>query len=40
MINDNKFKVGDGRLGYQLEAPYDAIHVGAASPEIPQKVFK
>ena len=23
---------GDGRIGYPLEAPYDAIHVGAAAP--------
>ncbi|XP_075493109.1 protein-L-isoaspartate O-methyltransferase 1-like isoform X2 [Primulina tabacum] len=27
--------VGDGRLGWPDFAPYDAIHVGAASPEIP-----
>jgi protein-L-isoaspartate(D-aspartate) O-methyltransferase len=27
---------GDGRLGYPTNAPYDAIHVGAASPELPQ----
>jgi len=27
---------GDGRLGYEKEAPYDAIHVGAAAPEIPK----
>ena len=31
--------VGDGRLGYEQEAPYDAIHVGAAAPDIPQKVI-
>lgn len=30
--------VGDGRLGYKEEAPYDAIHVGAAAPELPQEV--
>ncbi|CAB4280661.1 unnamed protein product [Prunus armeniaca] len=28
--------VGDGRLGWPELAPYDAIHVGAAAPEIPQ----
>ncbi|KAL0364501.1 UNVERIFIED_CONTAM: Protein-L-isoaspartate O-methyltransferase 1 [Sesamum angustifolium] len=27
--------VGDGRLGWPEFAPYDAIHVGAAAPEIP-----
>ncbi|KAH7878601.1 protein-L-isoaspartate O-methyltransferase [Lentinula edodes] len=27
---------GDGRLGYPPNAPYDAIHVGAAAPELPQ----
>lgn len=29
---------GDGRQGYQKEAPYDAIHVGAAAPSIPVTV--
>ena len=29
---------GDGRLGYEPEAPYDAIHVGAAAPTLPQHV--
>jgi protein-L-isoaspartate(D-aspartate) O-methyltransferase len=28
--------VGDGRKGYAAEAPYDAIHVGAAAPVLPQ----
>ncbi|KAJ7093922.1 Pcmt1-prov protein [Mycena belliarum] len=27
---------GDGRLGYGSGGPYDAIHVGAASPTIPE----
>ncbi|KAL4238427.1 Protein-L-isoaspartate(D-aspartate) O-methyltransferase [Mactra antiquata] len=27
---------GDGRKGYEPEAPYDAIHVGAAAPVLPQ----
>ena len=30
--------VGDGRLGYEQFAPYDAIHVGAAAAEIPTAV--
>jgi protein-L-isoaspartate(D-aspartate) O-methyltransferase len=28
--------VGDGRKGYAAAAPYDAIHVGAAAPTLPQ----
>ncbi|KAK6924751.1 hypothetical protein RJ641_009077, partial [Dillenia turbinata] len=28
--------VGDGRLGWPEDAPYDAIHVGAAAKEIPR----
>lgn len=27
---------GDGRAGYEARAPYDAIHVGAAAPTIPE----
>ena len=27
---------GDGRRGYEKYAPYNAIHVGAASPDIPK----
>lgn len=30
--------VGDGRLGYPEDAPYNAIHVGAAAPTLPQDV--
>lgn len=30
--------VGDGRQGWPPLAPYDAIHVGAATPTIPQHV--
>ncbi|XP_027123865.1 protein-L-isoaspartate O-methyltransferase 1-like [Coffea arabica] len=30
---------GDGRLGWPEHAPYDAIHVGAAAPEIPQALI-
>lgn len=29
----------DGRLGWPEFAPYDAIHVGAAAPEIPQPLI-
>ncbi|XP_052175949.1 protein-L-isoaspartate O-methyltransferase-like isoform X2 [Diospyros lotus] len=32
--------VGDGRLGRPASAPYDAIHVGAASPEIPPALLE
>ncbi|KAF7838229.1 protein-L-isoaspartate O-methyltransferase 1-like [Senna tora] len=31
--------VGDGRQGWPEHAPYDAIHVGAAAPEIPQPLI-
>jgi protein-L-isoaspartate(D-aspartate) O-methyltransferase len=31
-----KLIVEDGRKGYAEEAPYDAIHVGAAAAELPQ----
>ncbi|XP_031435741.1 l-isoaspartyl protein carboxyl methyltransferase, like isoform X2 [Clupea harengus] len=34
-----KLIVGDGRLGYPEEAPYDAIHVGAAAPTIPKDLL-
>ena len=30
--------MGDGRKGYEQQGPYDAIHVGAASPQEPQAV--
>ncbi|XP_046389034.1 protein-L-isoaspartate(D-aspartate) O-methyltransferase isoform X3 [Ischnura elegans] len=29
---------GDGRQGYAEEAPFDAIHVGAAAPSLPQEL--
>ena len=35
-----KFLVGDGRKGYEPDAPFDAIHVGAAAPKIPQPVSR
>ena len=30
----------DGRQGWPDFAPYDAIHVGAAAPEIPQQLIE
>lgn len=32
--------MADGRLGWPEEAPYDAIHVGAAAPEIPPALIE
>ena len=37
-MSDLYILVGDGRLGCPQLAPYDAIHVGAASPTVPQAV--
>jgi len=39
-LSDGRIKIvaGDGRKGYSSEAPYDAIHVGAAAPELPPAV--
>ncbi|KQJ83180.1 protein-L-isoaspartate O-methyltransferase [Brachypodium distachyon] len=34
------FHVSDGRLGWPDAAPYDAIHVGAAAPEIPEPLLE
>ncbi|KAI0696816.1 protein-L-isoaspartate O-methyltransferase [Cytidiella melzeri] len=31
---------GDGRKGYPREAPYDAIHVGAAAPTLPEALVQ
>uniref|UniRef100_A0A3B3X0P3 Protein-L-isoaspartate(D-aspartate) O-methyltransferase n=1 Tax=Poecilia mexicana TaxID=48701 RepID=A0A3B3X0P3_9TELE len=31
--------VGDGRMGHPEEAPYDAIHVGAAAATVPQALL-
>lgn len=31
---------GDGRQGYVAEAPYDAIHVGAAAPDTPHELIR
>jgi protein-L-isoaspartate(D-aspartate) O-methyltransferase len=33
-------KAGDGRLGYPEDGPYDAIHVGAAAPHIPEALIE
>ncbi|XP_016323490.1 protein-L-isoaspartate(D-aspartate) O-methyltransferase-like isoform X2 [Sinocyclocheilus anshuiensis] len=35
-----KLVVGDGLLGYPDEAPYDAIHVGAAAPTLPKALLE
>ncbi|KAL1509046.1 hypothetical protein ABEB36_003847 [Hypothenemus hampei] len=34
-----QFVNGDGRRGYSQMAPYDAIHVGAAAPSLPQPLI-
>ncbi|XP_050192396.1 protein-L-isoaspartate(D-aspartate) O-methyltransferase-like isoform X1 [Myiozetetes cayanensis] len=34
-----KLVVGDGRQGYPEEAPYDAIHVGAAAATVPKELL-
>ncbi len=41
MIKSGRIKMvcGDGRKGYHQDAPYDAIHVGAAAHEIPEAVI-
>jgi len=31
--------LGDGQAGFEAEAPYDAIHVGAAAAHVPQKLL-
>lgn len=33
-----RFRIGDGAMGWETEAPFDAIVVTAAPPEIPQKL--
>jgi len=39
-LDDGRIRIvaGDGRRGYSVVAPYDAIHVGAAAPELPPAV--
>ncbi|KAL5076463.1 hypothetical protein RYX36_015447 [Vicia faba] len=41
LLKDGSLSVhaGDGREGWPEFAPYDAIHVGAAAPEIPQPLI-
>ncbi|CRK92755.1 CLUMA_CG006221, isoform A [Clunio marinus] len=42
LLNNGKVKIiqGDGRLGCEEFAPYDAIHVGAAASQIPDNLLK
>jgi len=42
MVNSGRIKlvVGDGRQGFASQAPYDAIHVGAAAPTLPQALIE
>eukprot|EP00731_Ephydatia_muelleri_P021986 Em0014g577a len=35
-----KLVVGDGRHGYKENAPYDAIHVGAAADDVPHELIE
>ncbi|KAJ7197436.1 protein-L-isoaspartate O-methyltransferase [Mycena pura] len=37
--NAIEIHAGDGRLGYPSGGPYDAIHVGAAAPTIPEPLI-
>ncbi|TKR87397.1 hypothetical protein L596_011799 [Steinernema carpocapsae] len=41
LLDGGQLKIieGDGRLGYPSEAPYQAIHVGAAAESVPQKLI-
>ena len=41
LIKEGKIilKEGDGRLGWSEFAPYDAIHVGAASEKVPKALI-
>jgi protein-L-isoaspartate(D-aspartate) O-methyltransferase len=34
-----RFVVGDGRLGCPDDGPFDVIHIGAATPEVPQPLL-
>uniref|UniRef100_A0A914EH71 Protein-L-isoaspartate O-methyltransferase n=1 Tax=Acrobeloides nanus TaxID=290746 RepID=A0A914EH71_9BILA len=42
LIESGTLKIvqGDGRLGYPQEAPYNAIHVGAAAQQVPEALFE
>ena len=37
---DLRFVVGDGREGLPAEAPFDVIHIGASTPEVPAKLLE
>ena len=41
-VNEGRVTVveGDGRSGVMEGAPYDAVHVGAAAPEVPKELIK
>ena len=39
-INNVSILIGDGTLGWRAYAPYDAIVVAAASPEVPQPLVE
>lgn len=39
IISEIFISEGDGRLGFEEGGPYDAIHVGAASPSIPDALL-
>lgn len=42
LLTDRALEIhkGDGRQGYAAEAPFDAIHVGAAAPETPHELIR
>ena len=42
LLDNKKIELifGDGRKGYIEKAPYDCIHVGAASSQFPDELFK
>ncbi|CAF1001975.1 unnamed protein product [Adineta ricciae] len=42
LFDEGSLKIlkGDGRQGYAAEAPYDAIHVGAAAPDTPHELIR
>ena len=42
VLSSGSIKVvcGDGRAGYLPAAPFDAIHVGAGTPQIPEQLLK
>lgn len=35
-----QLQLGDGRLGFAELGPYNAIHVGAAAPHLPQALIE